>query len=153
MALLSLVNLTNYAQESPAGAMPEKPKRVTLTPEQKAQKQTDRMTCLLNLNESQQKKFYEYSLTRITVNGSIHKEAEKTTDEKIKKKHREQMQVNRTSFDNNVKAMLNTDQLTKWELGKQKRKAKQHHCKRNKQHFHKNKTHKKGTVEELPENK
>ena len=92
-----------------------------LSPELTAQRQSTRAGAEYGLSEDQKQKYSEYALTRINANRPLKKQME-TASDKDKKKLNQQIKSNRDAFDKKVKALLNPEQLTKWEAEKIKNK-------------------------------
>jgi len=127
MAVISLLGLKGMAQEIPASPQQNtvNKEKTQPSPEEAARRQMMEAGRDLGLNEDQKKKFYDYSLIRINANRPLKKEAKAATDPKVKKALHKQIKANRQTFDANVKAMLDTEQLKKWEASHPKAKTKE----------------------------
>lgn len=121
--LISPMAMLN-AQTSTQTAKPAKVHREQLTPEQLAERQTNRAEKELVLDANQKKQYYDFSLARISAIKPLREKARTTTDKAERKKIHEEVKGHRKTFDTNVKGILNAEQLTKYEAAKQKAKEK-----------------------------
>ena len=102
-------------------------KQSNLSPTEKADKQSEKMSKTLGLNETQTMNWETALKTRNSLNlPLITKLKGPTTLEERKELHR-QMKVNNNNFDNTVSGFLTADQKTKYEVLK---KEKQHQRKK-----------------------
>jgi len=84
-----------------------------LTPEQRAQKQTDHLQKKLGLTEEQKIKVYDLNLARINQTRAA-REKYKTNTDTDKKAKREEFKKIRTDYDAGLNGMLNVDQQKIW---------------------------------------
>lgn len=104
-------------------------KQAPLTPEERAEKETKNATEKLGLNADQQAKFKVFALERARNNRSLRDKAKTATPEE-KQKLQAERKANNDKFFNNVNAMLDAGQQTKWAEHKknmQERRDKNHH--------------------------
>ena len=122
LLILSILLANNtYAQEYPLKEYPvqkndesEKQNDDTtrsLTPEQKAERQSNVLQKKLGLTEEQKMKVYTISLSRITQTVALQEKTNKSAD---KKGAREAFQKIRTDYDQALNGILNDDQQKTW---------------------------------------
>ncbi|MDB5257309.1 MAG: hypothetical protein JWM14_2004 [Chitinophagaceae bacterium] len=97
-----------------------------LTPEQRAQKQTDHLQKKLGLTEEQKTKVYDLNLSRITKMKATRDKNKNSTDKQAAKADYQKI---KTDFDSGLKALLTDDQQKIWAQLKADAKAKRdaHH--------------------------
>ena len=119
IAAFSALTLTAVAQgdrtTAPASQM---------TPDQKADKETAKVTSALGLNASQQTTFRKLVMERATANKPLREKAKATTNKDEKQKLINQVKANNEKFHTTVNLMLTPDQQTKWADHKKKMEAK-----------------------------
>jgi periplasmic protein CpxP/Spy len=122
MLLLSFVwTATVNAQNKDKQKNPSSEKKQALTPEQRAQKQTDKLQSKLVLTEEQKLKVYDLNLNRIKQNQALREKNKGNSEQKGSK---EEFQKIRTDFDTQLNAILTADQQTKWAQLKEEHKDK-----------------------------
>jgi periplasmic protein CpxP/Spy len=122
MLLLSFVwTATVNAQNKDKQKNPSSEKKQALTPEQRAQKQTDKLQSKLGLTEEQKLKVYDLNLNRIKQNQALREKNKGNSEQKGSK---EEFQKIRTDFDTQLNAILTADQQTKWAQLKEEHKDK-----------------------------
>lgn len=127
LAAFSALTFTAAAQNHAKTAGTEE--KAPLTPEQRAEKETKNATEKLGLNADQQAKFKVYALDRVRSNRSLRDKVKTATPEE-KQKLQAERKANNDKFFNNVNAMLDAGQQTKWAEHKknmQERRDKNHH--------------------------
>ena len=112
--LFASMTLISFSQENAKEGEREK-----LTPEQRAEKMTERMDKELDLTDGQKAKIKEINLQAAKSQKELRDEIKKMREE-IKAKHKALM--DKTSEE--IEAVLNEDQLVKWGEMKGKHKAK-----------------------------
>lgn len=85
-----------------------------LTPQQRADKETTKVTGALGLNESQKVTFNKLAVERFTANMPLREKAKATTDKTEKQNLHNQIKANNDKFFDTVNAMLTPEQQTKW---------------------------------------
>lgn len=95
MALCLLAGTSAFAQDAKTAPIHKE----TWTPEQMAQKKTDKMTEALKLDKKQSKQLYEYNLEQV---------------KKMQSK-KEQMHADRKAEAEKMKGILTPEQFTQWE--------------------------------------
>ncbi|MDF2456383.1 MAG: hypothetical protein K0R51_2376 [Cytophagaceae bacterium] len=88
-------------------------KKEPLTPEQKAQKQTDHLQKKLGLTEEQKLKVYDLNLARINQTQAA-REKNKTATDKDRQAKKAEFQKIRTDYDAGLNGILNVDQQKIW---------------------------------------
>lgn len=107
----------------------KKVKREIKSPEEKAQKKTDRLNKELSFSEDQYKQVYTLILAKIydrKANKEKYKNLEKTQRQEIKKQ-------NRDKFNSELENILTKDQIEKFNKLKSERKGKQNNKKRDRE--------------------
>lgn len=116
-ALFTLTIAGAFAQRGQGGSKEGQPKE-SLTPEQRADKMTNRMTEELGLSEDQKQKIY-----KINLDNAQKREAQRAAMEEDRKAKRAEMQAQNQVQNEQIEAVLTPDQKTKWqEVKKENRK-------------------------------
>jgi len=122
-AVLLFVSTVSYSQtESDASKnnYSKKENRENKSPEEKAQKKTDKLNKELSLSEDQYKQMYTLILAKINdrkANKGKYKDLEKT-------QRKELMKQNRDKFNAEIESILTKDQIEKFNKLKSERKSK-----------------------------
>ena len=123
ISVLSTLTFSAVAQgerkTTPAGS------EAQMTPEQKVDIETTKVTSVLNLSAAQQVTFKKLLLEKITTNQPLKEKAKATTDANEKQKLISQVKANNEKFFSGVNAMLTPEQQPKWADHKKKLEAKQ----------------------------
>lgn len=125
---MGLMVLESKAQTAARPAQ-SKQERPMPTPEEQAQKQTDRATREFGLTTDQQSKFKAFALERINTVQPIREKMKTTTDKAERQKMHGEMKAANDKFDQNVKGILTAEQLPKWEARKEQ------HMEKRKEHM------------------
>ena len=88
---------------------PGRGRKPLFTPEQKSQKNSERLEKKLSLTADQKSKVYAFTLTRIQKSGEI-----KASENKDKKSKGDAFKAVRDEYDSNVNSVLTAEQKTKW---------------------------------------
>ena len=117
MALLLLFGLTAYGQHEHRG--PRHEKKIELTPEQRAELHTKKLTLALDLNASQQKKVQEVILAK-EADRAARREAFKKSDSLQRDPQERYERMNQRLDDmiahkKEMKEILTEEQYVKWE--------------------------------------
>ena len=112
--LLSALIGIGYSQAQSNGATKKSDKTENktaqkLTPEQKSQKNSERLEKKLSLTADQKTKVYGFTLTRIQKTGEI-----KASENKDKKSKGDAFKSVRDEYDSNINSVLTAEQKTKW---------------------------------------
>lgn len=115
--MIALISPATAQEGKPANAKKE---HKDLTPEERAQKRTDKMTKELELSEEQAKQVYA-----INLNDAKEMEAIRIEKEKLKKRAKAQREKSRTEMDNVLTAeqKVKMEQIKKEKIEKKKQNA------------------------------
>jgi hypothetical protein len=111
IATVSALTLTGVAQNNQKAAGTE---QAPLTPEQKADKETNNAAAKLGLTDDQKAKFKVYALDRVRSNNAIREKAKASKNADEKKAFRAEAKANHDKFSTNVNSILTSDQQIKW---------------------------------------
>lgn len=117
IAAISALTFVSKAQNNSKTA--ESTEQTTMTPEQKADKETKTAVVKLGLDEAQQAKFKVYALDRARSNKAL-REKGKTATKEERLKYRAEAKTNNDKFHANVNTILTPDQQVKWAEHKKK---------------------------------
>ena len=95
-----------------------------LSPSEKADKQTDKMTEKLELNPSQSASWETASNTRNSLNKPLHDKLKGATTPEERKSLRQQMKTNNDNFETTINSFLTAEQKIKYETLKKEQMAK-----------------------------
>jgi hypothetical protein len=95
-----------------------------LSPNEKADKQTDKMTEKLGLNPSQSASWEAASNTRNSLNKPLHDKLKGATTPEERKSLRQQMKTNNDNFETTINSFLTAEQKIKYETLKKEQMAK-----------------------------
>lgn len=109
------------AQTAETKVEEEKLVRQGLSPEERAERETNRMTRELTLTTEQQSQFKAFALERINGIKSLQDKIKASTDQAEKESLQNEIKVVGEKFDTNVKSILTAEQLPKWEAKKEQR--------------------------------
>jgi hypothetical protein len=96
---------------------------VQLTPEQKAEKQTEKVAMHLTLSDAQKSTFKKLTVERINQNQPLKQKIKSTSNKEERMKLHNQVKANNEKFYNSVNSMLTPAQQTKWAEHKKKMEA------------------------------
>jgi hypothetical protein len=115
LALLNYSGLTKAQTHnmSPGAARQEKVK--DLSPEQRADRETQKMKEKLGLNEDQQQKWRQASVERHSANDPLRRKMQGSTTQEERASLKKQMRSNEDAFITKVMSFLNEDQKKKLE--------------------------------------
>lgn len=130
MALFLLFGLTVWGQHDHRG--PRHEKEVSLTPQQRAELHTKKLTLALDLNETQQKKIQELVLSKEEARSAriaARKESDSTMRDPEKRFERMNARLDeKIAHKNEMKEILTEEQFVKWEeLTQKKGRHTRHH--------------------------
>lgn len=122
IAALLVVGMTTFAQDKK-----ERPKRAQMekmTPEQRQEKQLQRMTTELGLNAKQQEQMKQLLAEQATKREAMMEKREASREEMKKQREasRDKMEKQRETMENKMKAILTPEQLAKWKSNQEKMK-------------------------------
>lgn len=123
LAAISALTFTSAAQGNNRAS--NGTQKENMTPEQRSEKETKKVTEKLGLNTDQQAKFKVYSLERARTNKNLREKAKATTNKDEKQKYHAEMKASNEKFFANVNSILNAEQQTKWAEHKKKMQEKQ----------------------------
>lgn len=120
VALLMVVSMTAYAQQRPnrnTADRPNKERMADLSPQQRAELRTKRMTLHLNLTESQQKKVQKLNETMETNREKtrLDPEARKSMTQEERYAHKNARLDEEIAFKRQLKEILTEDQFATFE--------------------------------------
>ncbi|PRZ25220.1 hypothetical protein [Flavobacterium granuli] len=120
IAALLVVGMTTFAQDKK-----ERPKRAQMekmTPEQRQEKQLQRMTTELGLNAKQQEQMKQLLAEQATKREAMMEKREASREEMKKQREasRDKMEKQRETMENKMKAILTPEQLAKWKSNQEK---------------------------------
>lgn len=121
LAAFSALTFTGLAQNDRSS----QPAKTQMTPEQRAEKQTEKVTAHLNLSDAQKSTFKKLSIERINQNQPLRQKMRNSTNKEEKASLQNQIKANNEKFFASVNSMLTPDQQTKWAEHKKKMEAKQ----------------------------
>lgn len=130
IAAISALTLTSAAQNHQKTAAGTE--NANLTPEQKADKETNNSASKLNLTEDQKAKFKVFALDRIRSNKAVREKIKTAPSDAEKQKLHSEIKANSEKFFSNVSGILTADQQAKWADHKKKMEAKR--ADKNQQH-------------------
>lgn len=118
---LLIVGMTTFAQEAVKNTATNdaKPKREQLNPEQRAQRQLQKLTATLNLTPAQQKEVEKILIAqneKREANFAAHKadkDSKKTLTKEERKAKKSEMEANRTAVKEQFQKILTPEQLVK----------------------------------------
>ena len=94
-----------------------------LTPELRAEKQTDKASANLKLSDAQKSTFKKLSIERINANAPLKEKIKASTNKEEKQNLHKQVKANNEKFHASVNSMLTPEQQTKWAEHKKKMEA------------------------------
>lgn len=115
-----------FAQNSPKGASKES-KQQQLSPDERAQKETDMAEKKLGLTAEQKQKWETAAKTRLYNNSPLKEKMQGSTTPEERKTIREQIHANNQAFDSQVQSFLNEDQKLKFDSMKKEYQEKKRH--------------------------
>lgn len=134
--ILGLGVLESHAQTKEMKVHHEKHVRQEMTPEQRAERETQRMAKELSLTTEQQAKFKSFALERMNEAAPLRAKMKSNTDKTERGQLFKDMKGIREKFDSNVKSILTEEQLPKWDERKKEMHHRRHHhqCDHGKSH-------------------
>lgn len=118
LALVTAVGFSQERERSQEMRQKMKQERQSMTPEERADKQTKHLTNLLQLNEVQQKQVHNLQLEKAKKFTEKRKEMKSRAQDTDKAKKTD----NRSVYDERMKAILSESQYTTWKESKKRSK-------------------------------
>ncbi len=113
---LTVVNAQDVTATTPA----KKAERASLTPEQRAQKQTDELNTIVVLTADQKTKVYDLALAKVK---KVEEIKVKYKDSQDRNQESVELSPVRKEFQQNVKALLTPEQIEKYNTNQKEKRA------------------------------